>query len=132
MIFIVLHKMLSQRLTPLLFFILHYVAAEQLTPSSGKLDKPARVYYCPFDAKVSLVPDVTALDITYTSKSSSPVFSQKIAKCFLQIDFSFTEINRTVAINEIEYNGELDGTGQGKVEARIAWDTDRGPVRGSS
>jgi len=104
------------------------VTSERISPSSGSLDRAPRILYCPYDATVKLASDVSALEITYTSRPQAPIFSEEVSKCYLQIDFSFAKINRTIAINEIEYSSEVLGKGAGKAEATIAWDTDRGPV----
>jgi hypothetical protein len=107
-------------------------AVSQITPSEFPVPN-IRVFYCPFDVNVTLAPDVTWIDLTFTASESQQFFSQETAKCYVQYDFPIPATdNATISVYQMEYSGDFEGSGSGELETAVVWYNNYGPVRASA
>lgn len=117
----------------LLLILLHlFCSADALAetePSNVTIVEPIFIRYCPFEVNVSLATDLSSLNIAFSTKSANPGPPPLgVHRCYVRVQIDFDKTVYAYTINEVEYVPENTKSITGKIETRVAWEYDAGPV----
>lgn len=113
--------------------LLHLICAgavhAETQPTNVTILEPIFIRYCPFHANVSLAPGLSSLDITFSTKTANPGPPPLgVHRCYIRVQIAFDKTIYAYTINEVEYVPESGDRIAGKIETRVAWEYDSGPV----
>jgi hypothetical protein len=98
-------------------------------PSNITIVEPIFIRYCPFQVGVFLATDFSSLDITFSTKSANPGPPPLgVHRCYVRVQIDFDKTVYAYTINEIEYLPTNEKSITGKIDTRVAWEYDSGPV----